>query len=517
MTADRHILSRAKLVALCTLASRVLGLARDMFTGAVFGASAGLDMFVVAFTVPNLFRRLFGEGVLSAAFIPVFTDETINAERDETRLLRVVLTSLTLLLSGIVLAGWLGCAATLLFVELSENGRLFCILLAMLLPYLPLICMTALLGAALQTRHHFLAPALAPTLLNICWIAAVWLFGDRFGVQALAAAVVVAGGLQFALQVPFAWRCGLLLRPLWNLRHPGLRRIAQLTAAVLVGLGVTQLNVLADRIIAQVCIPGDGANSVLFFGNRLIQFPLGVFGLALATAVFPSYARYAAAGNRIGLTNTVNMALRTNAFIALPCTAVTIALSRPIVGLIFERGEFSAQSSARTAMVLFYYGLGLIGFCGIHLLVRAFYALKDMRTPVKVAAMMVGLNLALNLTLVWPLREAGLALSSSVTAILNAGVLYILLKRRLGPLGRRTIALSTLRGLLAAAVAGACAWAAHDALNDVSLPIAPILKQIIDLAGALLAAGAVYLAMAALMGMRELRELRNAARTRHRP
>ena len=331
--------------------------------------------------------------------------------------------------------GWLLCAGALLLADPSEKWRLFFALLGIMLPYMALICMTALLGAALNTSARFFAPAIAPALLNIIWIAAVWLFHERFGVYAMAWGVLVAGAAQLALQLPFLRRAGWSIRPLWDWAHPGLRRILRLMLPVVLGLGVIQVNVLLDQLIAKFCVPGSGANSALFYGNRLIQFPLGVLGLALATAVFPSLARRAASADHRGLVDTANMALRTALFIALPCAAVTLALAAPIVRVVYERGAFDAESTMRTARVLFYYGSGLWAFCGIHVLVRAFHAMEDMRTPVKVGAAMVGLNLALNLTLVWFMREAGLALSSSVTAAVNLLVLGWLLRRRLGRLG----------------------------------------------------------------------------------
>ena len=491
----------------------MLGLVRDVLTTAVFGTSWAMDMFIIAFTVPNLLRKLFGEGTLNSAFIPVLSREIADPDKDERLLLRATLTALAALLGGLILIGWLVCAGALLLADLSEKGHLFCILLAILLPYMALICMTALLGAALNTRGRFLAPALAPALLNICWILAVWLFGGRFGVKALSWGVLVAGALQFAMQVPFIWRCGWQIRPLWDWTHPGLRRMVALILPVILGLGVIQLNVALDRIIAEFCVPGSGANSALFFGNRLIQFPLGVFGLALATAAFPTFARHVAAGDEKGLVQNVNMALRTALFIALPCVAVTLALNGPIVRLVYERGAFSPAATIRTARVLFYYGMGLWAFCIIHVLVRAFHALQDTRTPVKVAAAMVGLNLALNLALVWPMREAGLALSSSISAVGNVALLAILLRKRLGPLGGNAIFLSAAKCGLAAAAGGLSGYKAAALTGHA---VGPLAGQIISLASGIAVSLLVFLAVGWLLRTRELQEFARALRRRGR-
>lgn len=518
MAVERHIIPRMVTVSSCTLVSRVLGMARDILTSSVFGTSWRMDLFIIAWTVPNLFRRLFGEGALNAAVIPVLSREIADPHKDETRLLRVVFTALAVLLGALTLLGWAVCGGVLLLADISERGRLFCILLALMLPYMPLVCLTALLGAAQNVRHRFFAPAIAPAILNICWILAVWLFSGRFDVSALAVGVLAGGALQFALQAPFIWKCGWSFRPLWDLAHPGLTRMARLILPVIVGLGVIQINVVFDRLIAQFCIPGDGANSALYFGNRLIQFPLGVLGIALATAVFPALARSAAEGERRRLVETVNMAVRIVFVIALPCMAVTLALSTPIVRVIFERHHFTAESTARTARVLFYYSAGLWAFCGIHVLVRAFYALEDTRTPVKVAACMVGLNLALNLTLVWFMREAGLALSSAVAAVGNVAVLFILLRRRLGALGGETIASGVVRCGAAAAAAGMAGWwvagTAGRRLGISADAPAPLAPQVIALALAMIAALAVFALGAWLLRSREMREFAGALRRR---
>jgi len=378
------------------------------------------------------------------------------------------------------------------------------------------VCLTALLGAAQNVRRRFFAPAIAPAVLNACWILAVLLFSGRFGVRALAVGVLAGGALQFALQAPFIWKAGWRLRPLWDVAHPGLRRMMRLILPVIVGLGVIQVNVVLDRLIAQFCVPGDGANSALYFGNRLIQFPLGVLGIALATAVFPALARSAAEGERRRLVETVNMAVRAAFFIALPCMAVTLALSAPIVRVIFERQHFTPESTARTASVLFYYAVGLWAFCGIHILARAFYALEDTRTPVKVAAWMVGLNLALNLTLVWFMREAGLALSSAIAAAGNMGALFILLRRRLGALGGRRIASGVIRCGAAAAASGVAAWWAVQVAGrrlgiSVDAP-APAASQIIALGLAVITALAVFALVAWLLRAREIEEFAKALR-----
>jgi len=454
MSIAREMLPRTLIVGLGTLLSRVMGLVREVVCAAVFGTSAPLDAFNIAFMVPNLFRELFGEGALTSAVIPVLSRAMNDPGKDPQRLVRVVLTTLTALLTAISLIGCVVCAVLAMLEAMPPRGRSFCVLLAILLPYMPLICVTALMGAVLNTSRRFFIPAVAPALLNLCIILAAWLFAGQFGVKALAVGALVSGVLQFALQTPFLLKAGWSLRPLWDLSHPGLRQVARLMAPAVLGLGIVQLNVALDQVIAQFCVPGDGANSAIGFANRLMQFPLGVMGLALSTAVFPTFAQRAALGDRRGLVEAVNTALRIALFLALPCMAVILALATPITSTVFQRGNFNDESTRRTAWILFWYGTGLWTFCAVHVLARAFHALQDMTTPVRIAASMVALNLTLNLTLVWPMREGGLALASSLSAIGSVALLLVKLRRRAGPLGLRRIFQQLPNTLAAAFVAG---------------------------------------------------------------
>lgn len=514
MAAERDVISRTVIVGSSTLVSRVLGLVREVVNAHLFGASRAFDLFLVAFTVPNLFRRIFGEGAMRDAFMPVFGRETADMAGDPRRLLNVVMTSLAVLLGGITFLGWIGCWGAFRYGGLSDNGRLFCLLLAMMLPYLPLICLSALEGAALNMKGRFFVPAIAPALLNMCWIAGAWLYGERYGVKALAVSVLVAGALQYAVQMPVLWRCRLQLRPAWDLAHKGLRRTVRLMLPVAIGSGVFQVNVLVDRLIAYFCVPDAGAVSVLHYGNRLMQLPLAVLGLALTTAVYPTLVHQAARGDRVGLVRTVNLALRTALFLVLPCMAALLVLRAPIIQLLFESRKFQVESMARTSRVLFYYVLGLWLFCSLHAVTRAFYALEDTRTPMRVGLVMVGANLVLNLILVWPLQEAGLALASSLTAAMNVGALLFFLRRRLGPIGLGAVFLSMLKCGAAAALGGVAGAVAYRYLADLPQLVqglrSAVLVNGVSLGVGLGVTAAVFLATARLLRCVELREFVDA-------
>ncbi len=461
---QKSFIGSAKLISLCTLASRVLGLVRDMLTAAVFGAGPVLDAFFTAFALPNFFRRLFGEGALSSAFIPTFADELKKEDKSSARaLVRQLGSALAGVLVGIVVIGEVVFLLLLKFSRPESKEAAVLKLLLILFPYLIFICLTALAAAILHSFRHFALPALSPVLLNLFWIAAVvvvgWKGGDaaEWQILLLAGVLTLAGVFQLAMQLPMLARKGMLPPPTAKFNHPGLKSVAKLMAPVMVGLAVVQLNLVVDRLIAFFLIPGPGGPSALYFGNRVMQFPLALIGIAVATAVFPSFAEVVSGGDMEGLKRLLRQAVRVTLFLAIPAAYGLMALREPIVVLLFQRRQFTALAALRTGSVVFFYGLGLWAYCLQHVLVRAFYALKDTRTPVKVACGMVAVNLALNLTLVWPLAESGLALSTALTAMVQVGLLVYLLKRRVGSLGFSRITMSLIKTISAASVmAGVC-------------------------------------------------------------
>ena len=510
-----------------TLISRVSGLARDMVAAGVFGTRGIMDVFTVAFMVPNLFRAFFGEGALNVSFIPSFTRELKDPAGDPRRLLNVVLTALAALLGAITLLGWLVCAALLAWGGLNENGRLFCWLLMIMLPYLPLICLTAVQVAALNVQGKFFIPSVTPALMNLCMIGAAWFAAWRFGAErrdlgvvALAVGVMVSGVLQFAAQAWMLWRSRMEIKWVWDLAHPKLRQIGTLMLPVVLGLGVVQLNLVADRLIAQFLIPGEGANSALWYGSHLMQFPLGVLGIALATAAYPAFARLAVDRDDLGLTRAVNFSLRTALMISLPCMALMITLAEPIVRIVFERGQFTAESTSRTAAVLAWSAVGLTALCCVQVLARAFNAREDTTTPARLAMYMVGLKIVLNLVFVWPMKEAGLALASSLTNIANALTLAWLLRDELKGIGGEGVGACFVKCLIASGAAGAAGWFAAMGLGVLHAPAAhglhALAVQCGGLAVAFIAAGAVFAAAAWAMGMDELRGITAAVTARLR-
>jgi putative peptidoglycan lipid II flippase len=473
------------LIGALTLLSRILGLARDMLCAAVFGIGPAWDAFLLAFRVPNLFRRLFGEGALSAAFIPAFTACLETKSREEAyRLAGRVATSLGLVLLGLLIAGELAVLSLRRLTVPGERWHLVLTFTAILLPYMVFICLTAFAGAMLNSLGHFVAPALAPSVLNVCWIGAVALGSGLFShdivtrICVVAGAILAAGVLQLALQIRVLARKGFRWRLSLELLHPDVRRVAASMLPVVLGLAALQINVLVDGLIAVglaapagggtfelmgVSVPypmQEGANSVLFYGNRLMQFPLGVFGIALATAVFPRLSSHAALEDWQGFSQSVIGGLRLALFVSLPACAGLILLRAPAIELFFNRGQFHSQIEAapRTAAVLTAYSTAIWAYCALHVLSRAFYSINRHATPAKAAGWMVLLNLALNLTLVWPLREAGLAAATAICAVLQVLILWHMLNRHVRLEGSDALRTAGGKSLLATAIMSGACW-----------------------------------------------------------
>lgn len=421
-----------------TLASRVLGFARDVVIATVFGAGLGTDAFFVAFRIPNFLRRLFAEGAFAQAFVPVLAEWR---ERRGARAVRelVAATAGTLGATLTVVSALGALAAPLLvhvfapgFALRAEPGKaaLAADLLRLTFPYLLFVSLTALAGGVLNTFGRFAVPALTPALLNLSLIgAALWL-APRLErpVEALAWGVFAAGAAQLTFQLPFLARLGLLARPRWGWRHPGVRRILRLMGPGVIGSSVAQVNLLIDTVIASFLVTG--SVSWLYYADRLVEFPLGVFGIALGTVALPALSARHAAGDGAGFAATLDRALRWVALVSLPAALGLALLAGPILASLFGYGAFGARDVEMSARALAAYALGLPAFVLVKVLAPGYYARQDTRTPVRVALLAMGANTALNLLLVVPLAHAGLALASSLAAWLNAGLLYRGLRRQ---------------------------------------------------------------------------------------
>jgi len=432
-----------------TLLSRLLGLARDIVIARFFSASDAADAFFVAFKIPNFLRRLFAEGAFSLAFVPVLTEYRNNYSAAQTRdlvdrvagtlglillLLSLVGVAASPLLIGIFAAG---------FVDQPEKFELTADMLRITFPYILLISMTAMAGGILNTLKRFAVPAFTPVLLNLSMIgSALWL-SPRLDVPvtALAWGALIAGVAQLSFQLPFLYRAGLLPRPKWGWQHAGVQKIVKLMIPALFGSSVAQINLLFDTFIASFLVTGSVA--WLYYSDRLLEFPLGVFGIALATVVLPnlSEAHYREGSERFN--ETLRWAIQLSLLIAVPATFGLFLLAQPILATLFEYGAFSANDSMMAAYSLMAYCLGLPAFILIKILASGFYARQDTRTPVRIGIQAMVFNMALNVIFVVSMLQAGflaphvgLALATSASAYFNAFRLARELRRDaiLGPL-----------------------------------------------------------------------------------
>ncbi|HLB95132.1 MAG TPA: murein biosynthesis integral membrane protein MurJ [Nitrospiria bacterium] len=465
MTEERREITRAAgLISLATFASRILGFVRDMVLARLFGAGLVSDAFFVAYRIPNMLRELFAEGSMSAAFIPVFTETLTQKNREEARrLASATFTALLFIVSlvtllAMLMAPWIVRAIAPGFLDTLGKFHLTVMLSRFMFPYLIFISLAALAMGMLNSLRAFGAPAFSPVLFNVFIIsAALWLSPQLtepiFGV---AIGVAVGGLAQFLIQLPSLKRQGMLPSFHWNPSHPGVKRIGWLLLPAMVGLSVTQVNILVNTLLASY-LP-EGSQTYLFYGMRLVLFPLGIFGVALGTAILPSLSKQAAEGQIEDLKKTLAFGLRMVFFIILPSMVGLMVLRVPIIHLFFEHGAFTSEATAGTATALAFYAVGLPAFAGVRIVVAAFYSLKDTKTPVKVAVLAMAVNIILNLALMGPLGHGGLALATSLSAILNLSLLVMILHRRLAGMAWGAILHSIAKVVLATLPVGLIGW-----------------------------------------------------------
>jgi putative peptidoglycan lipid II flippase len=465
MSSEKTQVARAAgIVGSATLLSRLMGYARDMVMSWAFGTGLAADAFYVAYRIPNLLRELLAEGSMSAAFIPVFT-ETLTKESKESarhlanavfaRLL-VILAVLTLL--GIIFAPFVVKAIAWGFKGDLDKYATTVMLTRIMFPYLLFIGLAALAMGMLNSLRSFLAPALSPVMLNIMTIASIllsiWLLPNP--IYGVAVGVVLGGLFQFLIQMPGLRKQGMMMRPEFQPSHPGVAKIGRLALPIMLSSSVTQVNIFVSTILASFL--ATGSITYLFYGMRFIHFPLGIFGIAIATAVLPTMSAQAARGETETFRETLSLGLRLVFFIMFPAMAGLIALRVPIVNLLLEHGQFDRISTAGTAAAVLYYSIGLWAFAGVRIVAQAFYSLQDTKTPVKIAALAMVTNILLSVILMGPLAHGGLALATSLAAMLNIGLLTLQLRKKIGRMDGRRILSSLFRIIPASLAMAAIGW-----------------------------------------------------------
>ncbi len=438
-TENRRVAKAAGVVGAATLLSRIFGFIRDMVVAGFFGAGLATDAFFVAFRIPNLLRRLLAEGSLTISFIPVFTEYLKKKSKEDA--LGLANTAFTLLSIILVIVSLAGILFSPLIVKIIAPGfskvpdkyELTVFLTRLMFPYIFFISLVALSMGILNSLRHFAAPALAPVVLNISIIGSVVLLRNLFPepIISLAVGVMIGGVLQLAMQFPFLIKVGAKLRPSFDFKHPGIKKIGTLMLPAVFGAAVYQLNIFISTLLASL-LPG-GSVSYLYYADRIVQLPLGVFAIAVGTASLPTLSEQATSGDLKEMKKTISFSLRLIFFITIPAMIAMIALRVPIISVLFQRGEFDHQSTILTAQALLYYAVGLWAFSGIRVVVSAFYSLQDTKTPVKVAIIALIVNIILSVILMYPMKHGGLALATSVASAVNIIILFFALKRKIGP------------------------------------------------------------------------------------
>lgn len=466
-TENERVTKAAGVVGSATLLSRILGYLRDVIMASFFGASLFSDAFIAAFRIPNMLRRLFGEGSLSIAFVPVFAETLSNKGREEAekmagsafRLLALVLVVMSIL--GVLIAPVIVYLSAHGFTSNPEKFALCVQLTRLMFPYIFFIGLVALCMGILNTLGHFAAPALAPTLLNVGMIGAMlvasWLSPSKnYQVIGLALGVLIGGLLQLGLQLPFLIKEGIRFWRSMQLWHPALKQVLTLMGPAVFGAAIYQINSVVQTLMASFL--ATGSISYLYYADRLVQFPLGIFGISIATAVLPSLSRQASSENWDDLRATFAHALKLVFFITLPAMVGLIVLREPIVALLFQRGQFDAQTTQLTASALLYYCLSLWAVSAGRIVLSTFYAMKETRTPVKIGMITIISNAILGAVLMWPMKHNGLALALSLASVLNLCLLTLALQKRLGVLGWDLIAKSVAKSGFCAMIMGVMVW-----------------------------------------------------------
>lgn len=430
----KNLLKSTFTVSLMTILSRVTGFIRDLIFAHVFGAGASLDAFLVAFRIPNFLRRLFAEGAFSQAFIPVLSDYRQNHNEDEThafvnRMAGAMITVLFLVtLLAIIITPWLVYLFAPGFVHDPSRYALATSMLRITFPYLLFISLAALAGGILNTYGKFSVPAFTPCLLNIILMgAAIWL-APHFAepIIALSWGIFVGGVVQLGFQLPFLHKLNLLPKPQLLWRDEGVRRVMKLMLPATFGVSVAQLGVFIDTLFASFL--HTGSLSWLYYSDRLTSFPLGVFGVAIATVVLPHLSRKHAAKSSEEFSAALDWALRFVLVIGLPAAVAIILLSGPILATLFEYGKFTHFDVIMARRSLLGFAIGVPAFMLVKVLASGFYSRQNIKTPVKIAAIAVVSNAILDAILIFPLAHAGLALATSLATFLNAGLLFFTLR-----------------------------------------------------------------------------------------
>jgi putative peptidoglycan lipid II flippase len=508
----------AGLFGLATMASRILGLVRDTVLAYYFGAGDAMDAFRVAFRVPNLVRDLFAEGAMSAAFVPTFTRELTTAGKPRAwQLANSVVTALVIITAALAVAGVIFAEPLVRFyasdfAAVPGKIELTVLMARIMVPFLTLVALAAVFMGMLNALGHFFVPALSPAMFNVAAIVIAIIgvpIATRVGfppIVLMAIATLVGGVGQLAIQWRPLLREGYRYTPALNLRDPALGRVLLLMGPGTIGMAATQINVLVNTQFA--ASQGTGAISWLDYAFRLMYLPIGLFGVSIAAASTPALSKLAAENDLPRMRTTVGSAIGLMLALNVPASIGLIVLAPPIIALIFEHGRFTAADTEATAIALRYYAIGLVGYSVVRIISPAFYALHRSRIPVLASTISVVANISLNIVLIDVMGYAGLALGTSLAAMVNAAVQFLFLRHALGGLEGRRILITFSKALTAAAAMAAAAWFVERWLHGM-MPGSATWVQIVRVGVAIAAGLAVLAWSSSLLRLREFEESRD--------
>lgn len=464
MSAKGKIAKAAGLMSIATFISRILGYVKDMILARYFGATGIADVFFVAFRIPNLLRELFAEGSMSSAFIPVLTEyQTKHGREEANRLVRSVFIFILIFVGTICAIGIIFAPAivSLIAPGFLKNPEKFAnaiLLTRIMFPFLLFISLASLAMGALNTRGVFFIPAFAPAVFNIVVIVSIVTLSMQFANPIIAVAIgVAAGGLvQFLIQVPAFFKQGYSMFTIHDFWHPGLKKIGILIIPSTAGMAVAQINIFVSTILASY-LP-EGSITYLYYSMRLIQFPVGIFGVAMGMAVLPALSEHSAKGDIEKVKEDFSFALRLLFFITIPAMFGLIALNVPIVSTLFQRGKFEYAATIATSDALIFYSLGIWAIVGARVVTAAFYSMQDTKTPVRIAATAVIINIILSIIFMGPMKHNGLAFANAIASCFNFIFLFYSLRKRFGGIGAKRIANSFIKTTAASAIMGLAGW-----------------------------------------------------------
>lgn len=459
------IAKAAGIMSAATFISRILGFVRDMIFARYFGATGVSDAFFAAFKIPNLLRELFAEGSMSSAFIPVLTEyRKKHGEEEAQRLVRIAFTFILMVVGLVCLLGIIFSPAIVTviapgFLSSPEKFSLTVLLTRIMFPFLLFVSLASLVMGALNTRKIFFVPALAPAMLNIVLIVSIVFFESKAKqpITVAAIGILVGGFVQFAFQLPSFFRSKYTLGLDTAFSHPGLKKMALLLIPTTLALAVNQINIVVSNILASF-LPS-GSIAYLFYAMRLIQFPVGIFGVAMGMAILPTLSEHAVKGDMVKLREDFSFALRLLFFLAVPSMAGLIALREPIVNLLFQRGQFDYAAMKATAEALLFYAMGIWSIVGVRIVTVTFYSMQDTRTPVKIAAIGMLSNIILSLILMGPMQHSGLAFANALASMINFLLLFYFLRKKIQRIEARRIMKSFIKITIASVVMGISGWA----------------------------------------------------------